>query len=68
MTIFPRILKLLKEKGLSDVKVTGGGIIPAEDMIQLEKMGIDRLFGPGTTLEEIVEYFRSKAVRKKAAV
>ncbi len=58
MTIFPRILKLLREKGLDDVKVTGGGIIPADDMARLEEMGVSRLFGPGTPLEEIVGYFK----------
>lgn len=61
MTIFPRILKLMKENGLDDVKLTGGGIIPADDMKKLKEVGVDRLFGPGTPLEEIVEYFQKSA-------
>ncbi len=48
MTMFPRVLELLREKGLTDVVVTGGGIIPQEDMDELVKMGVDQLFGPGT--------------------
>lgn len=68
MTIFPRVIKLLREAGLEDVKVTGGGIIPAEDMELLEKQGVDKLFGPGTPLEEIVLYFKENAGKKRPAV
>ncbi len=58
MTIFPRVLQLLKEKGASDILVIGGGIIPKEDMAELQKMGVGRLFGPGTPTSEIVEYLK----------
>lgn len=68
MTMFPRVLKLLKEKGLHQVILTGGGIIPEEDMNQLKEMGVGKLFGPGTTLEEIVTYFKEEAGKRQAAV
>ena len=56
MTIFPRVLELLKEKGAGDILLFGGGIIPPEDMAELQKHGIGRLFGPGTPTTEIVDY------------
>ncbi|MBI2266272.1 MAG: cobalamin B12-binding domain-containing protein [Armatimonadetes bacterium] len=67
MTLFPRILDLLREKGGSHVLLTGGGIIPKEEMEELEKMGTGRLFGPGTFLSDIVSYI-SEAVAKRRAV
>src|SRR6187431_3061785 len=48
MTVFPKILNLLKEKGVSDVLLTGGGIIPDDDMNKLSEIGVGRLFAPGT--------------------
>ncbi len=59
MTLFPRVKSLLDEQGMSDVLVTGGGIIPDEDIEMLQKSGIGRLFGPGTTTTDAVEYIRS---------
>jgi methylmalonyl-CoA mutase C-terminal domain/subunit len=56
MTLFPRILDLLKKKRASDIMVIGGGIIPADDMKKLEKRGVQKLFGPGTPTSEIVEW------------
>lgn len=56
MTVFPKIIHLLKEKGLNDVLVTGGGIIPDDDMKVLHDMGIGKLFQPGTNTKEIVKY------------
>lgn len=56
MTVFRKIMKLLKEKGLQDILVTGGGIIPEEDQRELSRLGVGKLFGPGTPLEEIVSY------------
>lgn len=56
MTVFPRIINLMKEKGMHDVLLTGGGIIPDEDRIQLENMGIGKLFPPGTASTEIASY------------
>ena len=58
MTLFPRVLKLLREEGADRVLVTGGGIIPSEDMEQLFEMGVGRLFGPGTPTTEAVDYIR----------
>lgn len=59
MTIFPRIYALMKEKGLDDVLLTGGGIIPEEDAEKLAQMGIGKLFTPGANTEEISTYIRS---------
>jgi methylmalonyl-CoA mutase, C-terminal domain len=56
MTVFPRIMSLLQEKGLNDVLLTGGGIIPEEDMKKLNGLGVGKLFPPGTNTGEIVEY------------
>ena len=58
MTVFPRILSLMNEKGLEDILLTGGGIIPQKDMKKLEEMGVGKLFGPGTTTTEIIEYIQ----------
>ena len=58
MTLFPRVVKLLREQGADRVLVTGGGIIPKEDMEELEEMGVGKLFGPGTATSEAVEYIR----------
>jgi methylmalonyl-CoA mutase C-terminal domain/subunit len=58
MTIFPNVLKLLKKKKASDILLFGGGIIPDEDKKALSKLGIGRLFGPGTDTTEIVAYLK----------
>lgn len=60
MTVFPRLLRLMKEKGMNDVLLTGGGIIPDEDMKKLEDMGCGLLFAPGTPTSEISAYIKSK--------
>jgi len=59
MTLFPKVLDLLEEEGLDDVLVTGGGIIPEEDIEALEERGVGKLFGPGTDTSEAVDYIRS---------
>jgi len=56
MTIFPNVLKLMQEKGLEDVLLVGGGIIPKKDMEELENLGTGKLFGPGTPIEETLNY------------
>jgi methylmalonyl-CoA mutase, C-terminal domain len=56
MTVFPKVMNLLKEKGIDDVLVTGGGIIPQDDMNALKKQGVGELFPPGTTTQDIVKY------------
>jgi methylmalonyl-CoA mutase C-terminal domain/subunit len=58
MTLLPKITAGLKEKGLDDVLVTAGGIIPDDDIPALTEAGIDRVFGPGTTIREVAEYIR----------
>lgn len=55
-TIFPKIVALMKEKGMNDVLITGGGIIPASDMENLKKLGVGKLFPPGTTTTTIIDY------------
>ncbi|HNU87659.1 MAG TPA: cobalamin B12-binding domain-containing protein [Ferruginibacter sp.] len=58
-TVFPKIIALMKEKKMNDVLLTGGGIIPEEDMEQLNKMGVGKLFAPGATTSEIADYIKS---------
>jgi len=58
MTLFPRVRQLLADEGADHILLTGGGIIPEEDMLALEKQGIGRLFGPGTTTTAAVQYIR----------
>ena len=61
MTLFPRVRQLLQEMGRPDILVTGGGIIPPEDMATLHEHGVGRLFGPGTPTAELVSYIESWA-------
>jgi methylmalonyl-CoA mutase, C-terminal domain len=56
MTVFPKIIALMKEKGMQNVLLTGGGIIPEDDMQILNEMGVGKLFSPGTPTVEISEY------------
>ncbi len=58
MTVFPKILKLMKENQMDDVLLTGGGIMSDDDIKKLQAMGTGRLFGPGSSLKEAVEYIR----------
>lgn len=58
MTIFPKIIELMQEKGVDDILLTGGGTIPDEDTKALEKQGVDKIFPPGTNTSEIVDYIR----------
>ncbi len=57
-TVFPKILKLMKEKKMDDVLLTGGGIIPDDDMKKLNELGVGKLFAPGTPTSEIGKYIR----------
>jgi len=59
MTLFPRVRDLLREAGRDDVLITGGGIIPKEDMDVLRQSGIGQLFGPGTPTTDLAEYIKS---------
>jgi methylmalonyl-CoA mutase C-terminal domain/subunit len=58
MTVFPKVIRLMKEKQMDDVLLTGGGIIPEDDMKTLNKMGVGRLFPPGTPTSDIADYIR----------
>ena len=59
MTVFPKVAALMKEKGLDDVLLTGGGIIPEDDMKTLHQQGVGKLFAPGTPTSEIAAYIRT---------
>jgi methylmalonyl-CoA mutase C-terminal domain/subunit len=59
MTLFPRVKALLVEQGREDVLITGGGIIPQEDMNALRALGVGELFGPGTSTTDLVAYIRN---------
>jgi methylmalonyl-CoA mutase C-terminal domain/subunit len=59
MTLFPRVRALLRDAGRDDILVTGGGIIPREDMDTLAGLGVGRLFGPGTPTQDLIDYIRA---------
>jgi methylmalonyl-CoA mutase C-terminal domain/subunit len=58
MTLFPRVRELMSEQGRDDILITGGGIIPKEDMDALQLQGIGKLFGPGTRTSDLIDYIR----------
>jgi methylmalonyl-CoA mutase, C-terminal domain len=60
MTLFPEILRLLHERGADDIVVFGGGIIPDSDVESLRKLGVDKVFTPGTSLDEAVSYVKER--------
>src|SRR5260221_12836689 len=64
-TVFPKIISLMKEKGMDDVLLTGGGIIPEGDMKKLSEMGVGRLFGPGTDAKEMVNYIKKEVAKRR---
>ncbi len=59
MTLFPKVVELMKQRGIEDRLIFGGGIIPQEDSDVLNEMGIGKIFGPGTPTQEIVSYIES---------
>lgn len=65
MTVFPKIIELLKTKGMNDVLLTGGGIIPEEDMDALQAMGVGQLFPPGTPTTDIASYISAEVAKKR---
>jgi len=67
MTIFPRVLALLKERGADEIHVIGGGIIPREDAARLREMGVGGIFGPGTPTSEAIEYIRTWMASRRGA-
>jgi methylmalonyl-CoA mutase, C-terminal domain len=66
MTLFPRVLSLLKEQGRDDILLTGGGIIPKEDMEALRALGVGQLFGPGTSTTDLVNFIRTWFAEKES--
>ena len=65
MTVFPRVMSLMKEKGIGDVLLTGGGIIPDEDMQELTAMGVGKMFGPGSGTSDIADYINEWAAEHR---
>ncbi len=66
MTLFPRVLALLREQGRDDILLTGGGIIPKEDMDSLKAQGVGQLFGPGTSTSDLVDFIRTWFAEKES--
>jgi methylmalonyl-CoA mutase, C-terminal domain len=66
MTLFPRVLALLKDQGRDDILLTGGGIIPKEDMEALRAQGVGQLFGPGTSTADLVDFIRTWFAQKES--
>ncbi|MEA2683787.1 MAG: methylmalonyl-CoA mutase, C-terminal domain [Chloroflexota bacterium] len=60
MTLLPKVMKLLKERGIEDIVVFGGGIIPDEDIRELQKLGISEIFTPGTPLQTIIDFVNTR--------
>jgi methylmalonyl-CoA mutase, C-terminal domain len=60
MTLLPKIMKLLKDRGIDDIVVFGGGIIPDDDITELHKLGISEIFTPGTPLQTIIDFVNQK--------
>lgn len=65
MTVFPKIVEIMKKKELTDVLLTGGGIIPEADMKKLQEIGVGELFAPGTPMNTIVEYIENWVVTNR---
>jgi len=61
MTLFPRVKTLLEQAGRTDILLTGGGIIPPEDLTELERQGVGKLFGPGTPTADLIKYIQEWA-------
>ncbi len=67
MTLFPRIMQLMRQHGLDDVLVVAGGIIPDEDIPAVKQLGVRGVFGPGTSTQEIIAFIKQEMERKQAA-
>ncbi|MCD6379093.1 cobalamin B12-binding domain-containing protein [bacterium] len=65
MTMFPKVLELLKEKGADDIMVFGGGIIPEGDIERLETQGVAKVFGPGTDTHDIIDFLNAEFGEEK---
>ncbi|MGA8015799.1 MAG: cobalamin-dependent protein, partial [Candidatus Dormiibacterota bacterium] len=60
MTLFPEVIRLLRDKGAEDIVVFGGGIVPESDVAELERLGVARVFTPGTSLDEAVTWVKER--------
>ena len=67
MTLFPKVVRLLRERGAGDVVVFGGGIIPRDDVPKLAEAGVERIFTPGATTGEIVEWLNGRLAEERAS-
>jgi methylmalonyl-CoA mutase C-terminal domain/subunit len=65
MTLFPEVMRLLKERGASDVAVFGGGIIPDDDVVKLKSMGVRQIFTPGASTEDIIKWVRENVAPRQ---
>ena len=65
-TVFPKIITMMKQKGMDDVLLTGGGIIPGDDMKKLNEMGVGKLFAPGTDTRDIVSYIKEEVTKRRS--
>ena len=66
LTVFPKIIELMKQKELNDVLLTGGGIIPEEDVQHLNDLGVGKLFAPGTTTTDIADYIKNWVAQNRS--
>jgi methylmalonyl-CoA mutase C-terminal domain/subunit len=67
MSLFPKVMELLKQNGVDDILVAAGGILPDEDLPAIKAMGIKGCFGPGTSTEEIIEFVRANVQADRLA-
>jgi methylmalonyl-CoA mutase cobalamin-binding domain/chain len=65
MTLFPEVMRLLKERGAADVAVFGGGIIPDDDVVKLKSMGVRQIFTPGASTEDIINWVRENVAPRQ---
>ncbi len=65
---FPKVVQLMREKGMDDVLVVGGGVIPPEDAAVLKEKGVDAVFGPGTMVKDIAAYIQANVKRRRKAL
>ena len=65
MTVFPKVLELMKAKQLTDVLLIGGGIVPEDDAAQLIEMGVGKIFAPGSTTQSIADYIRDEVAKRR---
>ena len=67
MTLFPKVIKLLRDQGADDIKVLGGGIIPDDDLVKLKEAGVLEIFTPGTSTDQIIQWVRENIKCRRAS-